>query len=191
MHKYLIMILFAVGAIVPAMSQKMCSNQVVDGYGKGVVDGSGNPVVFGGGTCATDGAGTDAMAWERIYIYKFEPYEPYEADMRRALKNATENVYFDFDQAKIKPEGYTVLDDIATAMKKNDKYTLVIEGHSDKTGTKPYNYELGKDRAKSVYNYLTDKGVSASKMKIRSYGETETVSTDPKYNRRVEFFVIK
>ncbi len=71
-----------------------------------------------------------------------------------------------------------------------DTYILV-EGHTDDTGTENFNMQLSERRAKSVAGYLESKGVDPTRFVIKWYGENQ-----PKYpnnsevnrelNRRVE-----
>jgi len=84
--------------------------------------------------------------------------------------------------------------DLASSASVFEKYPdtyLMIEGHTDDTGADDYNMALSEKRANAVANYLISKGVSASRIQRKWYGETQ-----PKYpndseanrskNRRVE-----
>jgi outer membrane protein OmpA-like peptidoglycan-associated protein len=83
---------------------------------------------------------------------------------------------------------------VAGVFVKYPETNILIEGHTDNTGTPEYNMELSKKRAYAVSDYLTGKGVSSSRMDIKWYGETQ-----PKYpndnesnralNRRVELAI--
>lgn len=82
----------------------------------------------------------------------------------------------------------------ANVFTKYPETNILIEGHTDNTGTPEYNMELSKKRAHAVSDFLVSKGVSASRMDIKWYGETQ-----PKYpndndanralNRRVELAI--
>ncbi|MDT7041783.1 peptidoglycan-associated lipoprotein Pal [Candidatus Nitronereus thalassa] len=83
-----------------------------------------------------------------------------------------EHVYFDFDQYVIRPDAVSTLQ--ANAQLLNGKYensSVLIEGHCDERGTRDYNLVLGERRAQAVKNYLTDLGVSPSRIRIVSYGK--------------------
>ncbi len=73
---------------------------------------------------------------------------------------------------------------------------IKIEGNCDEFGTDEYNYALGLKRAKSVKDSLVAQGVSASKMVIISYGESNPVCSNPtdgcySQNRRVDLRIVK
>ncbi len=102
-------------------------------------------------------------------------------------------VYFDFDQAIIRP-------DMADRMIQNAEYikqvpnTVIIEGNCDDRGTKEYNLALGEKRAINVRDYLIDLGVEPGKIRTVSYGEERPLffeQTDFAWsqNRRADFVI--
>ncbi|MBT8329973.1 MAG: OmpA family protein [Desulfofustis sp.] len=102
-------------------------------------------------------------------------------------------VYFDFDQAIIRP-------DMADRMILNAEYlkqvpnTVIIEGNCDDRGTKEYNLALGEKRAINVRDYLIDLGVEPGKIRTVSYGEERPLffeQTDFAWsqNRRADFVI--
>jgi outer membrane protein OmpA-like peptidoglycan-associated protein len=82
-----------------------------------------------------------------------------------------EDVYFDFDRSSLRPDALRLLDDAVTKLQANPGKNLIIEGHTCNIGTAEYNLALGERRARSVVDYLSSRGVSASRLEIRSYGE--------------------
>jgi OOP family OmpA-OmpF porin len=106
-----------------------------------------------------------------------------------------EGVYFDFDKATIKPEGKAVLDEAAALLKKHERVIVEVAGHTDSVGSEAYNQGLSERRANSVKQYLTEQGVTATRLSARGYGEAQPVaSNDTKEgraeNRRVELIVL-
>jgi outer membrane protein OmpA-like peptidoglycan-associated protein len=79
-------------------------------------------------------------------------------------------------------------------MENNPTLKIEIQGHTDNTGTDEKNKALSENRAKSVYQYLIDKGVSAGRLSYKGYasskpiGPNNTESGRAK-NRRTEFVV--
>lgn len=55
---------------------------------------------------------------------------------------------------------------------------LVVTGHADSTGTPDYNQRLALARADTVRNLLVMRGVDASKLEVRSLGDTQPVVTE-------------
>lgn len=99
-------------------------------------------------------------------------------------------VYFDFDQATLKPESRALL--LAHAERLKDSPTDVrIEGHTDERGSREYNMALGERRANAVRDFLVLQGVRRSDLEVVSYGEERPMasgSNDSAWarNRRVE-----
>lgn len=92
-----------------------------------------------------------------------------------------EDVYFDFDRSTLRPEALRLLDDAVTKLQANPDRTFIIEGHTCNIGTAEYNLALGNRRASSVRDYLLSRGMPASRMETRSYGEER-----PKYDNSRE-----
>lgn len=71
---------------------------------------------------------------------------------------------------------------------------ILVQGHTDSTGSDAYNMELSKKRANSVVAYLKSNGVAANRLSMQGLGETlprfdnNTVEGRSK-NRRVEIAV--
>ena len=80
-------------------------------------------------------------------------------------------VYFDFDEAVLKPRDLRVLERHGAFLRENRDRSLRIEGHCDERGTREYNLALGERRANSVQDFLVSAGVRASQLETVSYGE--------------------
>ena len=85
------------------------------------------------------------------------------------------------------------LDAAASVFKSYEDTNILIEGHTDDTGSEEFNMALSERRAKAVRDYLIAQGVDASRLTAKWYGETQ-----PKYpndeanrakNRRVELAI--
>jgi outer membrane protein OmpA-like peptidoglycan-associated protein len=82
-----------------------------------------------------------------------------------------EDVHFDFDRYSLRAEATRVLDEAVRAMTDNPELRIEIEGHTCNIGTAEYNLALGERRATSVREYLTSRGIAASRLRTVSYGE--------------------
>jgi outer membrane protein OmpA-like peptidoglycan-associated protein len=92
--------------------------------------------------------------------------------IRPAVKQVVfEDVHFDFDRYSLRPEATRALDEAITAMKTDDSLRIQIEGHTCNIGTAEYNLALGDRRANSVREYLTSRGIAATRLSVVSYGE--------------------
>ena len=86
-----------------------------------------------------------------------------------------DRVLFPVNESTLTSEGRAVLDAQATWLLTNIDYTAVIEGHADEQGTTAYNLALGASRADAARSYLVSKGVTATRLKVVSYGKERPI----------------
>ncbi len=87
------------------------------------------------------------------------------------------------------------LDRIATVFNDYPETIILVEGHTDNTGTVEYNIGLSKLRATTVSDYLISKGVAKDRFDIKWYGQDQPkypndTDANRKLNRRVEVGVM-
>lgn len=82
-----------------------------------------------------------------------------------------DRVYFDYDSSDLNSASRRMLDKQIEWLKHHRGVRLVVEGHCDERGTREYNLALGERRAVSVRNYLTARGIPASRLRTISYGK--------------------
>ena len=68
-----------------------------------------------------------------------------------------QKILFDFDQYELKPQYYSVLDEVAAMLSQNPATRIEIQGHTDNIGTVSYNINLSEKRARIVKNNLCAK----------------------------------
>ena len=110
------------------------------------------------------------------------------------LVQSLEGIQFEFDSDVIKPESYPTLDAAVETLKSKTEFNLDVSGHTDNIGDDAYNQNLSERRANAVVKYLTDKGISAARLKAAGFGETQPVAENETpegraKNRRVDFKV--
>jgi len=105
------------------------------------------------------------------------------------------NIFFDFDKTTLRPTSTAELDRLTKML--NDIPTLKIEisGHTDNIGSDEYNKNLSEGRAKTVVDYLIDKGIDRERLTFAGYGESQPIETNDteegrQMNRRTEFEVL-
>lgn len=86
-----------------------------------------------------------------------------------------DRVFFQVDQSTLTGEAQVTLDGQAQWLISNADYTAIIEGHADEQGTREYNLALGARRANAVQEYLLQQGVSATRLKVVSYGKERPI----------------
>jgi outer membrane protein OmpA-like peptidoglycan-associated protein len=104
-----------------------------------------------------------------------------------------ETTLFEFDAATMRPQSVTMLDRVATLLKRSTRPVL-IEGHTDNVGALDYNTTLSEARANAVGDALVERGVSAARIKTKGMAYLEPIASNgtPEgraLNRRVEIFV--
>jgi outer membrane protein OmpA-like peptidoglycan-associated protein len=100
-------------------------------------------------------------------------------------------VTFGLNSANLTTASKANLDKIAQVFLEFPDTELMLEGHTDSSGDDAYNMTLSNNRAKSVATYLQAKGVDASRMSVKGYGETaprfdNATKEGQAKNRRVE-----
>lgn len=105
---------------------------------------------------------------------------------------AVQDILFETGKANIQRESAKALKQIAKLLNNHPDLKLLIEGHTDNTGSYETNMKLSKERAGAVKAYLVGQlGIEASRLKTNGLGSTRpTASNDTKEgraeNRRVE-----
>ncbi|MEY5099760.1 MAG: hypothetical protein RJA36_2479 [Pseudomonadota bacterium] len=108
--------------------------------------------------------------------------------------NIPSDVSFDSGRADIKPNFRPVLDSFAQGLQRNPQAQVRIIGHTDSSGSDAVNNPLSINRAASVRDYLTARGVAPAAIAIDGHGSREPVASNDTAegrarNRRVEIFM--
>ena len=106
-----------------------------------------------------------------------------------------DGVTFEFNSARLTPSSRSVLDPIATDLKKYPRLKIELQGHTDSSGSDKYNLKLSQQRADAVRAYLVEQGVPAERLTARGYGESQPVEDNKTeagraLNRRVVMSVL-
>ncbi len=130
------------------------------------------------------------------------------AEIERDLDGATvervgEGIKITFDsgilfavgKSDLQGEARTNLTNLAGILNKYPDTSILIEGHTDATGSDESNLTLSRNRAQSVANYLESQQVAVTRFTIMGYGEAQPVATNDtaegrQANRRVELAIM-
>lgn len=114
---------------------------------------------------------------------------------KEVLKRAFDNLEFNTGKSTIRSTSFESLTDLATYLKENKLYSLLIEGHTDNVGSRSSNLTLSKNRANAVKTYLMNKGVTSTRLMTKWYGPDKPIDTNStdegrQRNRRVEMNIV-
>jgi OmpA-OmpF porin, OOP family len=113
----------------------------------------------------------------------------------RGLVVTLEDVLFEVNGADLQPGAQVELLRLIEYLKRNPDRNILIEGHTDSTGSSEYNLQLSQLRAQSVESFLVGNGVPADRVRAIGYGETRPEApndsaTGRQQNRRVEIVIL-
>jgi len=101
------------------------------------------------------------------------------------------DIKFEIDKDVLMSGSFPTLEEIVKILKFHAEISVEIQGHTDSTASFDHNLDLSKRRAHTVMQYLHSKGIPASRMTAKGYGEIRPIDTNDTVkgrsnNRRVE-----
>ena len=119
------------------------------------------------------------------------PLQPLEANATIVLKN----IFFDPNKYNLMPESDAELDQVVQLMKDNPTLKIQINGHTDNSGKPTDNITLSENRARAVTTFLIARGIVATRLVAKGWGDTKPVADNSTpegraKNRRTELTVI-
>jgi len=107
-----------------------------------------------------------------------------------------EGVNFYSASEQLTPEAQTILDGVAHTLKQYPNAKVNVNAHTDSNGEEEYNQNLSVRRAKSVVEYLGQRGVNRQLLKPKAFGESRPIANNETAegrarNRRVELQMVK
>ncbi len=111
----------------------------------------------------------------------------------------TLSINFDFNKASIQKDSEDEIESIFGLMKAYPAMVIELHGHTDSlnsTGDKDYNLKLSQKRADAVKQALVKKGIDASRILTKGFGDTKPIADNTSdegrhKNRRTEFIILK
>jgi|GEM_PF-1411364 len=104
------------------------------------------------------------------------------------------DVLFGVDSATLDGDSRYTLDEVADVLTEYRKTAVVVQGHTDSTGTEDHNLRLSQRRADSVRGYLVGRGVASDRIAAVGHGEAFPVASNDsdwgrQQNRRVDILL--
>ncbi|RJF94206.1 hypothetical protein D3876_03210 [Sphingomonas cavernae] len=111
------------------------------------------------------------------------------------LLNMPSGVTFDTNSSTVKPEFQSTLDQVASTLSQYNQTFIDVYGHTDSTGNDAINVPLSQNRAQSVANYLTLRGVQSARIGTQGFAATRPIASNDtpdgrQANRRVEIKIV-
>jgi len=106
-----------------------------------------------------------------------------------------ENIFFETGKFELLPKSYPELNRLLRQLQEYPDIVIEISGHTDNTGGEESNLQLSENRAKSVVDYLIERGISGERLTYKGYGSSQPLNdnlteAEKEINRRVEFKII-
>jgi peptidoglycan-associated lipoprotein len=109
-----------------------------------------------------------------------------------AFHQNVQDVFFDYDSYDLRPDASASTAKAAAYLTAHPAIKVVIGGYCDDRGSAEYNLALGENRANAARTALVSAGVSASRLRVISYGKEKQFCTEQdescwQQNRRAQF----
>lgn len=176
----------AIGAVIGGVAGAVIGNQ--SGSNRtGAVIGAAAGAAVG----AAVGRRMDKQEQELRQIEGVEVTRPSEGEISVRLTN---DILFDTDSSALRSASRTTLNELAQNFRQYPDNRIIVEGHTDSTGSDAHNQRLSENRAAAVADYLIDGGVRASAITVYGFGEARPKASNDtaegrQLNRRVEIHI--
>jgi len=102
---------------------------------------------------------------------------------------------FDINKYDLRTASQENLTKLAAILNKYPDTNILVEGHTDSTGTREINMPLSENRAKAVANYLATQNVPSARFTVHGYGPDQPLGDNSSVegrqtNRRVDLAIM-
>ncbi|PTB85407.1 hypothetical protein C9927_01285 [Pseudidiomarina aestuarii] len=201
-----------IATVTASLALTGCANSGWSNTQKGATIGAVAGALIGKGTGDHDksryvwGAAVGALAGAAVGNYMDQQEEEFRQELAgsgvQVIRDGDNirlqlpsNITFDTNSSVISQSFAPVLTDVGKVLQRYEKTTLVIEGHTDSTGSAEYNQRLSENRALAVRNQLNGNGVDSRRLTTLGFGESQPVASNETeagrtQNRRVELRIV-
>jgi outer membrane protein OmpA-like peptidoglycan-associated protein len=149
-------------------------------------------ILAGAAIGAAIGGGVGAyMDHQEAKLAKIPGTHVERLDESTLLVHFDSDVLFAVDSAALSGDARNALGQAASVMNEYDKTAVIVQGHTDSTGTDQHNQGLSERRAGSVQQELISRGVDRDRIASMGFGESQPVADNAtsegrRRNRRVD-----
>jgi len=149
-------------------------------------------ILAGAAIGAAIGGGVGAyMDHQEAKLAKIPGTHVERLDESTLLVHFDSDVLFAVDSATLSGDARGALGQAASVMNEYDKTAVVVQGHTDSTGSEQHNQGLSERRAGSVVTELVSRGVNNDRIASMGFGESQPVADNAtsegrRRNRRVD-----
>ncbi|MBR2095592.1 MAG: OmpA family protein [Fibrobacter sp.] len=146
-------------------------------------------------TLNLDALVADTLSADSLARLEAERLEAERARLEEMINRImSDDVYFDYDRSELTEKAKVLLAQVAEILINENRFVVIIEGHTDARGTEDYNISLGARRSMAVREFLIAYGVDGKRLVPVSYGKErpKVQGTDESaysQNRRAHFRV--
>jgi outer membrane protein OmpA-like peptidoglycan-associated protein len=150
------------------------------------------------------GAAVGGAAGAAIGRYMDKQAEEIQRDVKGAkVERVGEGIHITFDSGilfdvnsyVLKDEAKSNIKELSKVLQKYDDTNILIEGHTDASGSDELNQTLSEKRAQAVANYTKSLGIAGARLAVEGYGEAQPIADNESdsgkaQNRRVEIAIV-
>ncbi len=105
------------------------------------------------------------------------------------------DVLFPLNSSYLTDRAKSEIDKLVNLLAEYPGASLIVDGHTDATGTEEYNQWLSEKRAESVKKYAVEKGLDEKRITTQGHGQTKPIAANNtkegrQQNRRVEVTIV-
>lgn len=109
--------------------------------------------------------------------------------------NFDSGILFAVNSAELSASAKNDIDRLVETLKKYEGTNVIVEGHTDNTGSYDLNKRLSERRAEAVAAYARSRGVDASRLQAKGYSYDQPIADNStaegrQQNRRVEIIIV-
>jgi outer membrane protein OmpA-like peptidoglycan-associated protein len=131
---------------------------------------------------------------ESVTVENLKVLEAEELNVGQVLR--IEQLQFQADSTDVETESFAVLDGIYNFLLENERIAIEIGGHTNGLPDHEYCDALSTARAKSVAEYIINKGIPKRRVQYHGYGKRQPIATNQtvegrRKNQRVEVKILQ